>query len=368
MENQQNQFPETGMEQPQFTATETVQGMEQPQFTAQPPLPEMQFTTPESQGGMTPPSGDVAQKQKMPKKKKVIMISVLAAALVLLLGGIGYGVYAFMNSTQANAVSYLEKISKAKEVSSKFKITSDLEMDSSEKITANLSVDGNFIFKRKIEKGNYFDLSGKIAIKTNNPQLKAMTDKFNKTGKFGAYLTKDLKFNWSGFGQTGSQAVTGEEKTQLEKLISGETDSQEQKDAQALRAFLLNGYQPPMTKDGNKVIFTFNKEELKKIAEKIQNNVKADTKKFEELMKKATKVKSEDLEKTIDYLKEGKLVKTLENDVFPKVENLDMKITYEEKDNKIEESTKINVNVKDDSSATKVSVKVSTELTTTYTL
>lgn len=334
--------------------------------------------------GAPQPNNLIAPTGGQGRKRKGIIIGALVAAFIILSGAVGYGVYAFMNSTQANAANVLDKIAKAQKAEGDVSAEAEIEateltggypsssggyyaFTTSNQIKVKVKMDGNYDFSRKAESGNYFNLSGNVKVDGEGDSIvKSLIEEFNEKGQFQAKLTKDMKFIWSGFGQSGSEKVTGESKDQLEKILSG-TESQEQKDMKELQKFLLEGYQPKMKTEGKVITFTFDKDELKKIAEKMQNNVRANKGKFEELLKKAKMTNQHDIDEATKFFAEGTLVYQLENTIFPKMTDFNATITYEDKGNQVKQTTNLTIGVNVQANAD-IKMKMTYKANTTYTI
>lgn len=319
------------VEQPQFGQVQPQMQQEQhPQFApAFAPLQE----NGEPQQTFTPNGGSVPPTKKK-KGKKLLIFSIIGAALLILAGGIAYGVYAFMSTPQSKLVSMIERTEKAKKVEGKLE-KGDFTI-SGQKVTVTKM---EYTFSREPEKGKFFYLGGRL-------DTKLITSKVDSDHVFAVSFTDKYELQWSILGQKGSQKITGEDKTQLESIIKG-SESEGSKAAKELQKFLVNGYSPKVSTEGNQTVITLDKSEIRTLAEKIQNNIKGDQEKFKTLFKKVSPTITEDeLDTAVEAMEAGKLLETV-NQGLEAIEVFEMKIGYEEVNGNIKQTLKVKAEASD---------------------
>lgn len=319
------------VEQPQFGQVQPQMQQEQhPQFApAFAPLQE----NGEPQQTFTPNGGSVPPTKKK-KGKKLLIFSIIGAALLILAGGIAYGVYAFMSTPQSKLVSMIERTEKAKKVEGKLE-KGDFTI-SGQKVTVTKM---EYTFSREPEKGKFFYLGGRL-------DTKLITSKADADHVFAVSFTDKYELQWSILGQKGSQKITGEDKTQLESIIKG-SESEGSKAAKELQKFLVNGYSPKVSTEGNQTVITLDKSEIRTLAEKIQNNIKGDQEKFKTLFKKVSPTITEDeLDTAVEAMEAGKLLETV-NQGLEAIEVFEMKIGYEEVNGNIKQTLKVKAEASD---------------------
>lgn len=361
MENQTNNN-ETLQE---AEVVENVETTEPAQTAEVPTQPEM---TKGAETIETTPDDKMIQVSR--KKKKTMVITLLVGALVLLLGGVGAGVYAFMNAPEMKMVNAITKIQKAKSADGTMKIQGSATIPTFLKAeTVDVKIDGTYSVSRNANNGSYFKIDAQTNI-SGTEQFKEMIDAMQINGNYSASLTKDMIFNWSGIGQKDSISLSEEQKQTVKKLLEtdGSTLTEEQKAIQELYVFALKGYTPVLENEGNKTVMKVTKAELEKIVQTVEKNIASESEKFGELYKKANKAAKEVEIKTI--------VKNAKDGVFSKqfqqalnmIETFQLNVAYEDLGNQVKQTFNMDMTMKQTQSGMTISTEFNFQFDTTYSL
>ncbi|MGL4662702.1 MAG: hypothetical protein ACRCV7_03335 [Culicoidibacterales bacterium] len=342
----------------QVETVEVIETTEQPQFT-----PEENVVVEEI--GTTPTDAEV---QTNKKKKKTLIIAIIIGALVLLLGGVGTGVYAFMNTPEMKISNAMTKIQKSKKIDGTMKLQGSATLPTVLKAeTVEMKIDGTYSASRGDDKDPYLKLDAKTNV-SGSKQLQQTIDAMHINGNYGLTLTKDMVFNWNGLGQKGSIPLTEEQKQSVKKLIEANGDSltEEQKAAQELYAFVLKGYTPVLENEGNKTFVKITKAELEKLIQTAEKNIASNSEKFEELYKKANKAtKDTEMKSIVKSAKDGTIVKQVKP-VLDVIDTFNVKVAYEDLGNSVKQTIDMDMVLKQSQGGVTINAKFNFQFATTY--
>lgn len=314
---------------------------------------------------MQQPMADGAQN----KKKKTIIIAAIIGALVVLFGGAGVGVYAFMNSPQMKAVSVFDKVQKAKKSEGDMKITGEISMPAGfgKTETVDVKIDGTYGVSRQAEDKKHFTLDA-TADFSGSRQVQEVIDTLNVNGAYRLSLTEDMLLEWSGLGQSGTYELTQEQQKPIKDYIESKTSekTEAEKANQELMMFALKGYTPTLTNEGNKVVVTIVKTDLEKIADTIEKNIKADPAKFKELYQKTNKdIDESSIDAMIEAVKNGEFKSQVET-ALKALEDFEVKTTFEDLGSSVKQTVDVKMLIVQEQSGKKIRVKSNMNGTTTY--
>lgn len=402
MNEQQNQFFGNeqqfgGQNTPQFTQQEGQ--FAQPEQQVQQQQSQFEQPNPQMQQGLNS-NGFEMPKRSNPNKKKALTITALVTLILLLIGGTTIGVWALMsgngnsgNNNNANTVvagqsskdvkassvgnifQYVNKVSQAKKIDGKFDVNGEVSLNSSGggRVTSGpqkvkLGVESGAVHVERTEGDekpeNFFTLTGTVraSADSSDTQTKSIVKTIDGE-KFTVSLSGDMVFKWSMLGRSDSNALSGETKKQVKALFALNKDNQEA--ARELRDFLLKGYNFKISKDGDSTTMTINKDDLKALAEKMEENVKNDESKFKELYLKSSKDASESTYNSmIEHILNREISKGIERGALNSINEFEYKVSYKDSGDRIQEKAELKLDIKDSSFNAKFNLK--TEMTYTF--
>lgn len=362
MENQQNTTFN-----PEVNTVEQQVAADHPQFTAPTQNAVTEAVVPPHNGTEGGPSPMFPQNKK---SKKPLIIGLLIGAVVLLLGSVGIGAYAFMNTPEAKIANATSKMQKMKKADGTLKLDGSMTVPYGYKSeTIKMKVDGTFDFSRMKDTANYFSAKMNADI-SGSKDVQKMIDSANINGEYSVALTKDMIIEWAGMKQKGSYQIPKDQQKTIKEIIeNGSTESEEkQKATQELSSFLIKGYKPILTNDGNKVVVKIDKAELEKLVSTVEKNITSDSSTFEKLYKAVYKdVKDREVKQLVENAKNGNM-KSGADQVLKALESFEMKIALEDLGNQVKQTVSMKMVVSQKQAGTTVKMDMNVELDTTYSL
>lgn len=303
------------------------------------------------------------EKEQFPRKKRN-RAKLIIATLIILFGGIAVGVYTFMNTPQMKAASIIDKVRKFKTAEGDFQINGIINIPSFVQAeTINVKVDGKATITRSKDIEKYVEIIALPQL-SGDQQIQSVLEKEQINSEQIFVLTHDFIFLWQGGKRNQTYKLTEKQIKPIKSFFENGENSQtdEQKAIQELQKFLLKGYTPPITNEGNKTVINIDRVEIDKMIENVSKNIATDSNYFEELVKKTTVQLSEiDVSALVKEAKDKTLLKHFK--AIAGLEQLQCKMIFEELGNEIKQSTEINITLKQQTKVTlNVKLKIKNEM------
>lgn len=285
------------------------------------------------------------EKRTQQKRRKKVLL--LISTLTLFCGGIAIGVYTLMNSPQMKTLAILEKVQKFKKAEGTFSADGTVMRPSFlQAITADAKLHGTYTMLRNHDQNHYAKMDANVHFSGNTDTQKIIEDA-DVNGDYSIVLTKTFELQWQGKNKRGSHLIAANEQKILADFFDhvDNPETEEQKALKELQAFLVKGYIPDVTSEGNKTIITIDKAKLDNFIENAGKNIAANSAKFEDLVKKTKiQIQNSDIESVIKNAQTKTLQKQFK--AFTGLEKFQCKISYEDLGQTIKQSIELKTTIK----------------------